>query len=83
MYYTVKEEWIMSTVSLRLNATEEEFFKSYAVLTGKPLSELFKKALAEQIEDEYDLNIYQQAYKEYEKDTETISHADFKKELGF
>ncbi|MGQ7463020.1 type II toxin-antitoxin system RelB family antitoxin [Streptococcus suis] len=72
----------MSTVTIRLNKEEEVFFKSYAQLTGQSLSSLFKKALECTIEDEYDLNIYRQAYEEYQKDPETISHADFKKELG-
>lgn len=51
-------------------------------MTGQSLSSLFKKALERDIEDEYDLSIYHQAYEEYQKDPETISHADFKKELG-
>ncbi|HEL2123089.1 TPA: translation repressor RelB [Streptococcus suis] len=72
----------MSTVTIRLNKEEEVFFKSYAQLTGQSLSSLFKKALERAIEDEYDLSIYHQAYEEYQKDPETISHADFKKELG-
>ncbi|HFI0405129.1 TPA: type II toxin-antitoxin system RelB family antitoxin [Streptococcus suis] len=72
----------MSTVTIRLNKEEEVFFKSYAQLTGQSLSSLFKKALERNIEDEYDLTIYRQAYEEYQKDPETISHADFKKELG-
>lgn len=73
----------MSTVSVRLNQEEETFFKSYAALAGKSLSTLMKEALAQSIEDEYDLNVYKQAFKEYQEDPETISHADFKKELSF
>lgn len=38
--------------------------------------------LERDIEDEYDLKIYHQAYDEYKANPETISHADFKKELG-
>lgn len=72
----------MSTVTIRLNQEEEIFFKSYAQLTGQSLSSLFKKALERDIEDEYDLKIYHRAYAEYKADPETISHADFKKELG-
>ena len=34
------------------------------------------------IDDEYDLQVYKEAYKEYQQDPVTISHADFKKELG-
>lgn len=72
----------MSTVTVRLNQEEEAFFKSYAQFTGQSLSSLFKKALEQAIEDEYDLKLYHQAYKEYQEDKETLSHADFKKELG-
>lgn len=73
----------MTTVSVRLNQEEEKFFKSYALLTGKSLSTLLKESLVQTIEDEYDLQVYKQAFTEYQKDPETISHADFKKELGF
>lgn len=73
----------MSTVSVRLNQEEETLFKTYAKMTGQNLSSLFKKSLEQSIEDEYDLKSYQQSFKEYQKDPETISHADFKKELGF
>lgn len=73
----------MSTVTVRLNQEEEVFFKGYAQLVGENLSSLFKKALEKAIEDEYDLKIYQQALKEYQEEPETLSHADFKKELGF
>ncbi|MEZ7651753.1 type II toxin-antitoxin system RelB family antitoxin [Streptococcus sp. 27098_8_51] len=72
----------MSTVTVRLNQEEEKFFKSYAQFTGQSLSSLFKKSLKRTIEDEYDLKLYYQAYKDYQEEPETISHADFKKELG-
>lgn len=73
----------MATISVRLNQEEEALFKSYASLQGVSLSTLFKRSLAEEIEDAHDLNIYQQAKAEYLDDTETMSHADFKKSLGF
>lgn len=72
----------MTTVTIRLNKEEEEFFKSYADLTGQSLSTLFKKALEQDIEEKYDLKIYEKSYEEYKKDPKTISHSDFKKELG-
>ncbi|MFU2163670.1 type II toxin-antitoxin system RelB family antitoxin [Streptococcus pluranimalium] len=73
----------MSTVTIRLNQEEETFFKSYASLQGASLSTLFKQSLAQQIEDAHDLNIYKQAKAQYLEDMETVSHADFKKSLGF
>lgn len=68
----------MAMVSLRLNKEEEEYFKAYSKLTGKGLSELFKNALAEQIEDEFDINIANEALEEYRKDPVTISHEELK-----
>ena len=47
----------MGIVSLRLNETEEEIFRSYAIHTGKSLSELFKSALIEQIEDSWTMKL--------------------------
>ena len=73
----------MANISIRLNQQEEELFKGYAELTGENLSTLFKEALKKSIDDEYDLQVYKEAYKEYQQDPVTISHADFKKELGF
>ncbi|WP_289759950.1 type II toxin-antitoxin system RelB family antitoxin [Lactobacillus taiwanensis] len=72
----------MGNISIRLNNEEEKYFKGYAKITGKNLSTLFKQSLEDRIETEYDLKLYRAAHEEYEKDTETISHADFKKELG-
>lgn len=67
----------MAMVSLRLNK-EEEYFKAYSKLTGKGLSELFKNALAEQIENEFDLKLAEEGLKEFEEDPVTISHEELK-----
>lgn len=72
----------MKKVTIVLNNEEEKYFEKYSQLTGESLSTLFKKTLADRIEDEEDLKLYRAARGEYEKDTETISHAKFKKELG-
>ncbi|MBF0819036.1 type II toxin-antitoxin system RelB family antitoxin [Streptococcus acidominimus] len=71
----------MGIVSLRLNSAEEELFRSYAVYTGKTLSELFKTALAEQIEDELDYAIGVQALEEFEKNPVIHSIDDIIEEL--
>lgn len=47
----------MPVISLRLNKEEEIFFKNYAHFTGKSLSELFKNALAEEIENQLDYKL--------------------------
>ncbi|KXT85603.1 RelB/StbD replicon stabilization protein [Streptococcus satellite phage Javan354] len=71
----------MGMVSLRLNTAEEELFRSYAVHTGKSLSELFKSALAEQIENQLDYEIGIQALKRFEENPVTHSIDDVIKEL--
>lgn len=63
----------MSVVSIRLNKDEEDLFKGYANLTGKTLSELFKTALAEEIEDRLDYEIGVESLKEFEKDPITYT----------
>jgi len=53
--------------SIRMTAEERSLADSYAKLHSLSLAEAFKKALFEQIEDEYDLAVYNEAYDEYVK----------------
>ncbi|AMB99968.1 translation repressor RelB [Aerococcus urinaehominis] len=71
----------MSVVSLRLNEEEEKLFKGYSQQTGKTLSELFKTALAEEIETELDYEIGVQALEAYRQDPVSSSIGEFIKEL--
>ena len=54
--------------SIRLSDEERMLAESYARLHSYSLSEAFKKALFEKIEDEYDIMIGQEAYDEYVAD---------------
>ena len=54
--------------SIRLTDEERMLAESYARLHSYTLSEAFKRALFEKIEDEYDLAVGQEAYDEYAKD---------------
>ena len=51
--------------SIRLTDDERMLAESYARLHSYSLSEAFKRALFEKIEDEYDLKLGQEAYDEY------------------
>ncbi len=51
--------------SIRLTDEERLLAESYARLHSYSLSEAFKKALFEKIEDEYDVAVAQEAYNEY------------------
>lgn len=69
------------TVSLRLNKEDEKLIKKYAELKNISLSELFRSALIEKIEDEYDLQAYKKAIEEYKKNPVTYTHEEVAKML--
>lgn len=69
------------TVSLRLNKEDEKLIKKYAELKNVSLSELFRSALIEKIEDEYDLQAYKKAIEEYKKNPVTYTHEEVAKML--
>lgn len=71
------------SVSIRLNEQDEKLFKSYAKSNNISLSELFRTAVFEKIEDEYDLCVYREALKEYDKNKISYSHEEVCKMLGF
>lgn len=54
--------------SIRLTAEEKSLAKSYAKIHSMSLGEAFKRALFERIEDEYDITIADEAYREYIED---------------
>ena len=70
------------TVSLRLNKEDEKLIKKYAELKNMSLSDLFRNALLEKIEDEYDLEAYNRAMKEYKENPKTYTLDEVKKELN-
>ena len=51
--------------SIRLTDDERRLADSYAKMHSMSVGEAFKRALFEKIEDEYDLTVYEEAYKEY------------------
>ena len=67
MYYIMEGDDIMA-FSIRLTPEERNLAESYARLHSITLSEAFKKALFEKIEDEYDVAIANEAYDDYLKD---------------
>ena len=46
------------------------------------VSDLVRKAIIEKIEDEYDLECYEKAIKEYNKNPKTYTLDEVKEELG-
>lgn len=68
--------------SINLTQEERELASSYAKIHSISLGEAFKNALFEKIEDEYDIAIAEEAYKEYiASGKKTISLSELRKEL--
>jgi hypothetical protein len=53
--------------SIRLTEQKKELAESYAKLHSLSLGEAFKKALFDKIDEKFDVAVYDEAYKEYEK----------------
>lgn len=69
------------TISVRLSEKDAELVKAYAKMNDISLSDLIRNAILEKIENEYDLECYEKAIKEYEKDPKTYTLDEVKKEL--
>lgn len=69
-------------ISVRLNHQDEKLFRSYAKTNNISLSELFRTAVFEKIEDEYDLAVYREALEEYDKNPISYSHEEVCRILG-
>lgn len=69
------------TISVRLSNEDTELIKAYANIKNISLSDLIRNAVIEKIEDEYDLECYKKAMKEYKKNPKTYTIDDVKKEL--
>lgn len=68
--------------SIRLSVEERKLAESYAKIHALSLGEAFKKALFEKIEDEYDIAVANEAYKEYlDSGCKAIPLSDFWNEL--
>ena len=70
------------TISVRLNDDDTKLMKLYAEMNNMSLSDLIRTAVIEKIEDEYDLECYEKAIKEYEENPKTYTLVEVKKELG-
>ena len=70
------------TISLRLSEKESTLFKNYADMNGITVSELVRRAVLNQIEDELDLEAFNKAYAAYLADPVTYTLDEVESELG-
>lgn len=69
-------------ISLKLNNDDAALFKKYAKMHNMPLSDFIRNAVLEKIEDEYDIAVTNEAYKEYlNSGCKSTPVADFWREL--
>lgn len=64
------------TISVRLSDKDTKLIKTYAKLNNISLSDLVRNTILEKIEDEYDLESYNKAMKEYKENPKTYSHEE-------
>lgn len=74
----------MAIISLRLNEKEEKLLKEISEFEGVGISSYIKKIVFEKLEDEYDIKLADNAYKNHvATGMKTTSFDDLVKELGF
>ena len=66
------------TISLELPDEDVALFKKYADIRNMSLSEFIRNTVFERIEDEYDLNVYEEASEEFKKDSTTYTVQEMK-----
>ena len=70
------------TISLRLSEEDTILIKKYAELNKLSVSDLIRQSVIERIENEYDLEVFDKALKEYKSNPVTYSLDDVERELG-
>lgn len=72
----------MAVVSVRTNEEETKLFRSYATLHNVSMSEAYKRALIEKIEDEFDIAEMAEEVEKFEKNPKTHSLDELRKTYG-
>ena len=69
------------TISLRLSEKDAMLFKRYAELKNLTMTELVRQSVMEHIEDELDLQAYEEAMAEYRANPVTYTHDEVREML--
>ena len=72
----------MCTFSIRLTEAEKKLIQDYSKLNNKSMAEVLKDAFFEKLEDEYDIRLADESYKEYKKNSKKYSLKEAKEALG-
>ena len=66
-------------ISLRLSDREDDLFRRYADMKGISVSEMVRRTVLSKIEDEFDLQAYDKAFAEYQKNPVTYTNEEVRK----
>ncbi|MEE3431508.1 MAG: DUF6290 family protein [Candidatus Enteromonas sp.] len=72
----------MAVLSVRLSDAEYKALEGYASINGVSMNKAIKDAFFEMLEDQYDLEAFDKAYKAYKKNPKTYTSEEVAKELG-
>ena len=72
----------MPTTAIRLSEEESHLIKSYANAQRRSVSDVIRLAILDQIEDEYDLELFKAAKAEYDADPISYSHDEIMEKHG-
>ena len=72
----------MANLSIRLEEKDKKLISDYSKFKNISISDLVRNAVLESIEDELDLDAYNKAFDEYNKDKKRYTHNEIKQELG-
>jgi uncharacterized protein (DUF1778 family) len=73
----------MKLITIRINEDDNNLIRNYAKVNNVSISELMRQAVLEKIEDEIDLDLYNQAMKENKEKPQEIGFDEMMTELGF
>lgn len=71
----------MSTIILRVSDEEKRIIQETAKLNGETVSNYIRRKMLEQIEDEYDINLYNEAISEINDNPKIYSLKEVEVEL--
>ena len=69
-------------ISIRLKDEDRDLIKASAKLEKLTISDYIRRIVLEHIEDQYDLQSYEEAHAEYLDDGKTYSQEEVERELG-
>lgn len=72
----------MPTTAIRLSEEESRLIKSYAKTQRRSVSDVIRLAILDQIEAEYDLELFREAKAEYDADPVSYSHDEIMRKHG-